>query len=75
MTELDFKESTLKFDAANWSKVTDFEAEARESRVRARMAKQGYRLMHRRNGQYWVMFDEPKTLDEIEVWIESQMTQ
>ena len=26
----------------------------------------GLRTMHRRNGQYWIMFDAPKTLPEIE---------
>jgi hypothetical protein len=42
------------------------EANGREIAIRAQMARRGYRLMHRRNGQYWVMFDEPMTLDEIE---------
>jgi hypothetical protein len=42
----------------------------RETAVRAHMARHGYRLMHRRNGQYWVMFAEPITLDQIEAWVQ-----
>ena len=45
------------------------EANSREIKVRERVAQRGYRLMHRRNGQYWVMFDEPMTLPEIETWV------
>jgi hypothetical protein len=43
-------------------------ANGREIGVRAHMARRGYRLMHRRNGQYWVMLGAPMTLDEIEAW-------
>jgi len=45
------------------------EAEAREIKVRERVAQRGYRLMHRRHGQYWVMFAEPMTLPEIETLV------
>lgn len=44
------------------------DANGREISVRAHMARRGYRLMHRRNGQYWVMLADPMTLDEIEAW-------
>jgi hypothetical protein len=44
-------------------------ANGREIAVRAHMARRGYRLMHRRNGQYWVMLGDPMTLDEIEAWV------
>jgi hypothetical protein len=43
-------------------------ANGREIAVRAHMARRGYRLMHRRKGQYWVMLGDPMTLDEIEAW-------
>lgn len=46
------------------------EENGRETAIRAHMARRGYRLMHRRNGQYWVMFDEPMTLDQIEAWVQ-----
>ena len=39
--------------------------EREESRVRALLVQRGYRLMHRRNGQYWVMFADPYGLDAI----------
>ena len=45
------------------------EADAREIKVRKQVAQRGYRLMHRRNGQYWLMFDQPMTLPEIETWV------
>jgi hypothetical protein len=45
------------------------EAEAREIKVRERVAQRGYRLMHRRHGQFWVMFSQPMTLPEIETWV------
>ena len=45
------------------------DSDAREIKVRKQVAQRGYRLMHRRNGQYWVMFDQPMTLSEIETWI------
>jgi hypothetical protein len=41
----------------------------REARVREQVARRGGRMMHRRNGQYWIMIDRPKTLDEIETWL------
>jgi hypothetical protein len=44
--------------------VTD-KKESQENQVRALLAQRGYRLMHRRNGQYWVMFADPYSLDVI----------
>jgi hypothetical protein len=52
-----------------WAQEKALEAEAREIQVRKKVAQRGYRLMHRRNGQYWVMFDQPMTLPEIETWV------
>jgi hypothetical protein len=40
-----------------------------ETTVRAEVARYGYRLMHRRNGQYWVMLNNPMTLDEIDMFL------
>jgi hypothetical protein len=37
-----------------------------EQRVRGLTAHYGYRLMHRRGEQYWLMFANPMTLSEIE---------
>jgi hypothetical protein len=37
--------------------------------VRWRAARQGYRLMHRRNGQYWLMQNQPMSLEEIEAML------
>jgi hypothetical protein len=62
----------LDFDVEEYAQETDERwrqekaQEARVIRARALLAQQGYRLMHRRNGQYWVMIDNPMTLDEIE---------
>ena len=52
------------------NKTCDRNAEVhkRESAIRAHIAGCGYRLMHRRNNQYWLMLAEPMSLDEIEVW-------
>jgi hypothetical protein len=50
-------------------------AKAREMKVRSQLARRGYRLMHRRKGQYWVMLDEPMTFEEIDAWINPQMAQ
>jgi hypothetical protein len=33
--------------------------------VRELAARQGFRLMHRRNDQYWLMRNQPMSLDEI----------
>jgi hypothetical protein len=33
--------------------------------VRELAARQGYRLMHRRNDQYWLMRNQPMSLDDI----------
>jgi hypothetical protein len=39
----------------------------REERIRAELAERGYRLMYRgRGGQYWVIFRDAQTLDQIE---------
>jgi hypothetical protein len=46
--------------------------EAHETKVRKIMGELGYKIMHRRNGEYWIMSDTPKTLDQIEAWIERQ---
>jgi hypothetical protein len=40
-----------------------------EQRIRQRLSRLGYTLMHRRNGRYWIMAASPMTLDEIEGWI------
>ena len=45
-----------------------------EEWVRAEVRRRGYRLMHRRNGQYWLMMADPMTLTEIESWIASDAT-
>ncbi len=45
------------------------EVATREIKVRQRVVQRGYRLMHRRHGQYWLMFDQPMTLPEIEIWV------
>jgi hypothetical protein len=41
-----------------------------EEQVRALAASRGYRIMHRRNGRYWVMIDRPMSLDDIASWID-----
>ena len=38
--------------------------------LRARVATKGYRLMHRRNGEYWMVQAQPLTLAEIDKFIE-----
>jgi hypothetical protein len=58
-----------------WARETDRAAKARGMKVRGQLARRGYRLMHRRKGQYWVMFDIPMTLDEIEAWLEPRQAQ
>lgn len=40
----------------------------RETGVRADLARRGWRLMHRRNGQYWIMLARPMSLDELETF-------
>jgi len=60
MTKVNWQEQV--FDRSN-------DANGREIAVRAHMAQRGYRLMHRRNGQYWVMLADPMTLDEVEAWV------
>lgn len=58
----------LRCDCVEWS-----QQEAHEREVRKIMAEQGYRIMHRRNGEYWIMYDTPKTLAQIGAWIERQL--
>jgi hypothetical protein len=43
------------------SEEDEFE-KAYEESILPRLAEAGYRIMHRRNGQYWVMFPEPMTI-------------
>jgi hypothetical protein len=37
-----------------------------ENQIRRTAAQQGFRLMHRRNGHYWLMFAEPLGFPEID---------
>jgi hypothetical protein len=55
---------TLK-EVKDMKSVVISKNEREENRVRALLAQRGYRLMHRRNGQYWVMFADPYGLDAI----------
>jgi hypothetical protein len=52
-----------------WAQEKTREADAREINVQRKVAQRGYRLMHRRNGQYWVMLAKPMTLPEIETLV------
>jgi hypothetical protein len=71
MSEFDWKAIIA---VTEWANESHLEAEeVREITIRAMAAQLGYRLMHRRNGQYWVMFGDPMTLAEIEGWIELEM--
>lgn len=40
--------------------------ERMEATVRQRLRERGYRLMHRRKEQFWVVLDKPMTLYEID---------
>lgn len=40
--------------------------EQQRQRIRSELARKGYKLLHRRKGQYWVMMGQPMTLDQIE---------
>ena len=42
---------------------------SRETRIRERLARHGWRMMHRGKHEYWVMRDKPMTLKEIEEWL------
>jgi hypothetical protein len=44
-----------------------------EAILRREVKALGYRLMHRRNGQYWLMIDEPMTLNRIVGFIDSDI--
>jgi hypothetical protein len=68
-------EKYLQESRVKWAQDMPLEAEARVIRARALLAQRGYRLMHRRNGQYWVMIDSPMTLDQIEASIERRIAQ
>jgi hypothetical protein len=48
----------------------EIDLEEQKVRVREGLAQRGYRLMHRRKQQYWVMQATPLTLDQIETWLE-----
>jgi hypothetical protein len=43
--------------------------ETQEQRVRALAAANGYRIMHRRGGQYWLLLSDPMSLDGVEDWL------
>jgi hypothetical protein len=51
-------------------KQAAYEKATRENRAREALARAGYRLLHRRGQQYWVMPAVPETLDQIERWLE-----
>jgi hypothetical protein len=59
MTKVTFQDHSLNYNENE---------NQREMAIRAQLARRGYRLMHRRNGQYWVMLADPMTLDDIEAW-------
>jgi hypothetical protein len=46
-----------------------------EQRVREKAARDGYRLMHRRGNQYWLMLARPMTIEEIDYWIELDLVE
>jgi hypothetical protein len=49
----------------------EIDLEEQKVRVREGLARYGYRLMHRRKGQYWLLHSTPRTLDQIESWLEN----
>jgi len=54
------------------------EQEERESqieRVRELAARNGYKMINRRGGHYWLMFGRPLILDAIEKWIKAERDQ
>jgi hypothetical protein len=40
-------------------------------RTKARLAKLGYRILHRRKGQFWLMLDKPMTPVEIDRFVKA----
>jgi hypothetical protein len=52
--------------------LDDPAVQRRREKMKKRLARLGYSLMHRRNGQFWLIYDEPMTLNEIEEFIEAQ---
>ena len=64
-----YVEKYVQENREKWAQEKAREADTREIKVREQVAQRGYWLMHRRNGQYWVMFNEPMTLPEIETWV------
>jgi hypothetical protein len=52
------------------AKMLDEQLDPQRARVREGLAKVGYRLMHRRGKQYWMLPMVPMTLDQIEAWLE-----
>jgi len=44
-------------------------SETQEQRVRRLAAARGWRIMHRRKSQYWLLASDPMTLDGIEEWL------
>jgi hypothetical protein len=40
-------------------------AQTLESKVRAQAARLGFKIMHRRNGQYWCMYEAPENLPDL----------
>jgi hypothetical protein len=73
MESFEFEEGMSRFDCGTSTAETDHDAGVHG--LRARMAQQGYRLLHRRKEEYWVMFSAPMTLRQIEVWIDPQNAQ
>ncbi len=49
----------------------EIDLEEQKVRVREGLAGYGYRLMHRRKRQYWLLHSTPRTLDQIESWLEN----
>jgi hypothetical protein len=58
-------------DATRSRLAAETEDEAHKARLREALAAKGYRLMHRRKGQYWMMHSTPRTLAQIESWLEN----
>jgi hypothetical protein len=52
------------------TKMLDEQLDPQRARVREGLAMVGYRLLHRRGNQYWMLPKAPMTLDQIERWLE-----
>ncbi len=46
-----------------------------QPRIREQLARLGYRMMHRRNGQFWLLYEKPMRLPEIERLIDAAKVQ